>query len=70
MSAASPTRSTKLTAGGHPATTTPPAFHDRRATPTAENDGLHWPRRDGVMLSCVLGVRGRDGIASSRCRCR
>ncbi len=28
MSAASPTPSTKLTAGGHPATTIPPAFHD------------------------------------------
>jgi len=24
----------------------------------------------GVMRVCVLGVRGRDGIASSRCRCR
>ena len=41
MSAASPTRSTKLTAGGHPATTIPPAFHGRRATPSTQNTPLH-----------------------------
>ena len=48
MSAASPTRSTKLTAGGHPATTIPPAFHEpagdtlrrtpRSTTSTGGND--------------------------------
>ena len=40
MSAASPTRSTKLTAGGHPATTIPP--------------GLPWPAGDTLTQNTPL----------------